>query len=72
MVYLVHIEDETDPFVRYVEKYVIFKDSKDAIEYAVSKGFSDPFGMGFNFKPGMANIYSGGDITIIILALEER
>lgn len=71
MVYLVHVDDK-NPWIRYDEKYVIFKDITDAVNYAKSKGWVDPFNMGVNPKLGMANTYMRGDITILIMALEER
>jgi len=54
----------------WIEKFRLFSDSKTAYAFARFWGYTDPFGMGDDDRPGMMNTYQAGDIHVGVIHLE--
>jgi hypothetical protein len=55
-VYIVHWMTE-DPAISYIDRIKVFSKQQDAIDYAKSIGWDNPF-VACNYKLGVMNIYS--------------
>jgi hypothetical protein len=53
----------------FSETHKLFTDSNDALNFAKSIGFQDPFGLGISPREGFINKYQSGIVNVKILSL---